>query len=48
MRHEFDVFVSTTIIENGIDIPLANTIVIAAEPSQGRLLCLTWSDKVLA
>ncbi|MFN7920556.1 MAG: transcription-repair coupling factor [Bryobacteraceae bacterium] len=28
MRHEFDVFVCTTIIENGIDIPLANTIVI--------------------
>jgi transcription-repair coupling factor (superfamily II helicase) len=28
MRHECDVFVSTTIIENGIDIPLANTIII--------------------
>ncbi len=28
MRHEYDVFVSTTIIENGLDIPLANTIVI--------------------
>jgi transcription-repair coupling factor (superfamily II helicase) len=28
MRHEFDVFVSTTIVENGIDIPLANTIII--------------------
>jgi transcription-repair coupling factor (superfamily II helicase) len=28
MRHEFDVFVSTTIVENGIDIPLANTILI--------------------
>ncbi len=28
MRHEFDVFVSTTIVENGLDIPLANTIVI--------------------
>ena len=28
MRHEYDVFVSTTIIENGIDIPLANTIII--------------------
>lgn len=28
MHHEFDVFVSTTIVENGIDIPLANTIVI--------------------
>ncbi|MGH9620354.1 MAG: transcription-repair coupling factor [Bryobacteraceae bacterium] len=28
MRHEYDVFVSTTIVENGLDIPLANTIVI--------------------
>jgi transcription-repair coupling factor (superfamily II helicase) len=28
MRHEYDVFVSTTIVENGIDIPLANTILI--------------------
>lgn len=28
MHHEFDVFVCTTIVENGIDIPLANTIVI--------------------
>jgi transcription-repair coupling factor (superfamily II helicase) len=28
MRHEFDVLVCTTIIENGLDIPLANTIVI--------------------
>jgi transcription-repair coupling factor (superfamily II helicase) len=28
IRHELDVLVSTTIIENGIDIPLANTIVI--------------------
>ena len=28
MRHEFDVLVATTIIENGLDIPLANTIVI--------------------
>lgn len=28
MRHEYDVFVCTTIIENGLDIPLANTIVI--------------------
>ena len=28
MRHEYDVFVATTIIENGIDIPLANTIII--------------------
>ena len=28
IRHEFDVLLSTTIIENGIDIPNANTIII--------------------
>ncbi len=28
MGHEYDVFVCTTIVENGIDIPLANTILI--------------------
>ncbi len=28
MRHEYDVFVCTTIAENGLDIPLANTIII--------------------
>ena len=28
MRHEFDIFVSTTIVENGLDIPLANTIIV--------------------
>jgi transcription-repair coupling factor (superfamily II helicase) len=28
MRHDYDVFVSTTIVENGLDIPLANTIII--------------------
>jgi transcription-repair coupling factor (superfamily II helicase) len=28
MRHEFDVLVSTSIVENGLDIPLANTIII--------------------
>ncbi|MEP6716989.1 MAG: transcription-repair coupling factor, partial [Terriglobia bacterium] len=28
MGHEFDVFVSTTIVENGLDIPLANTMII--------------------
>ena len=28
MDHEYDVLVATTIIENGIDIPLANTILI--------------------
>jgi transcription-repair coupling factor (superfamily II helicase) len=28
MRHEYDVLVATTIVENGLDIPLANTILI--------------------
>jgi transcription-repair coupling factor (superfamily II helicase) len=28
MRHEFEVLVSTTIIENGLDIPLANTLIV--------------------
>ncbi|HVX66415.1 MAG TPA: transcription-repair coupling factor [Bryobacteraceae bacterium] len=28
MHHQFDVFVCTTIVENGLDIPLANTIII--------------------
>ncbi len=28
MRHEFDILVCTTIIENGLDIPLANTMII--------------------
>jgi transcription-repair coupling factor (superfamily II helicase) len=28
MRHENDVFVCTTIVENGLDIPLANTIIV--------------------
>ncbi len=28
MRHEADILVATTIIENGLDIPLANTIII--------------------
>lgn len=35
MRHEYDVFVSTTIVENGIDIPLANTIVIESAQNYG-------------
>jgi transcription-repair coupling factor (superfamily II helicase) len=35
MRHEFDVFVSTTIVENGIDIPLANTIIIENAQNYG-------------
>ncbi len=28
MKHEYDVFVCTTIVENGLDIPMANTIII--------------------
>lgn len=28
MKHEFDVLVATTIIENGLDIPLANTLIV--------------------
>ncbi len=28
MRHEADILVATTIIENGLDIPLCNTILI--------------------
>ena len=35
IRHELDVLVSTTIIENGIDIPLANTIIINRADAYG-------------
>ncbi|HTA45121.1 MAG TPA: transcription-repair coupling factor [Bryobacteraceae bacterium] len=35
MRHEFQVFVSTTIVENGLDIPLANTIIIETAERYG-------------
>ena len=28
VRHEYDILVSTTIVENGLDIPLANTMII--------------------
>jgi transcription-repair coupling factor (superfamily II helicase) len=28
MRHEFDVLVATTLIENGLDIPLVNTLIV--------------------
>ena len=35
IRHDLDVLVSTTIIENGIDIPLANTIVINRADAYG-------------
>ena len=35
MRHEFDILVCTTIIENGLDIPLANTIIIENSEKYG-------------
>ena len=35
MQHEFDVLVSTTIVENGLDIPLANTILIDRAENYG-------------
>jgi transcription-repair coupling factor (superfamily II helicase) len=35
MKHECDVFVCTTIVENGLDIPLANTIVIENAQNYG-------------
>jgi transcription-repair coupling factor (superfamily II helicase) len=35
MQHEYDVLVSTTIVENGLDIPLANTIIIENAEKQG-------------
>lgn len=35
MRAEYDVFVCTTIVENGIDIPLANTIIIENAQNYG-------------
>jgi transcription-repair coupling factor (superfamily II helicase) len=35
MRHEYDVLVATTIIENGLDIPLANTMLINRADKHG-------------
>ncbi|HEX3942037.1 MAG TPA: transcription-repair coupling factor [Acidobacteriaceae bacterium] len=35
MRDEYDVLVATTIIENGLDIPLANTIIISRADRHG-------------
>ncbi len=35
MRHEYDMLVSTTIVENGLDIPLANTIIIESAERYG-------------
>jgi transcription-repair coupling factor (superfamily II helicase) len=35
MRHDFDVLVCTTIIENGLDIPLANTIIVESAERHG-------------
>ena len=41
MRHEFDVFVSTTIVENGLDIPLANTMIIENAEKYGLRSCIS-------
>ena len=35
MNHEYDVLLSTTIVENGIDVPNANTIIINAAHNYG-------------
>lgn len=35
MRHEADVFVCTTIVENGLDIPLANTMIVENAQNYG-------------
>jgi transcription-repair coupling factor (superfamily II helicase) len=35
MNHEYDVLVATTIIENGLDIPLANTILVNRSDRHG-------------
>ena len=35
MHGEYDVLVATTIIENGLDIPLANTIIISRADRHG-------------
>jgi transcription-repair coupling factor (superfamily II helicase) len=35
MQHEYDVFVCTTIVENGLDIPMANTIIIESSERYG-------------
>jgi transcription-repair coupling factor (superfamily II helicase) len=35
MKHQYDVFVCTTIVENGLDIPLANTIIIESAQNYG-------------
>jgi transcription-repair coupling factor (superfamily II helicase) len=35
MRHDYDLLISTTIIENGLDIPLANTMVVDQAQNYG-------------
>jgi transcription-repair coupling factor (superfamily II helicase) len=35
MRHDYDLLLSTTIIENGLDIPLANTLVVDQAQNYG-------------
>ena len=37
MRHEADILVATTIIENGLDIPLCNTIIINRADRHGSV-----------
>ena len=37
MNHEYDVLVATSIIENGLDIPLANTIIVNRADRHGLL-----------
>ena len=39
MRHEFDILVCTTIIENGLDIPLANTMIVENAERYGLPSC---------
>ena len=44
MNHEFDVLVATTIIENGLDIPLANTIIINRADRHGLSSSTSFAD----
>src|SRR5246127_4932277 len=46
MNHEYDVFVATTIIENGIDIPLANTIIVNRSDRHGLSELYQWRGRV--
>ena len=44
MRHEADILVATTIIENGLDIPLCNTIIINRADRHGCRSCISCAD----